>query len=91
MLDGNAKMRINYKNVHNNLCAQLSRINFYTLGIHSIKQLLSDMTHKQSNTHTTTQSYTLMRSIQDITTETNDKCGYSPNVLYLKLMYCRVQ
>ncbi len=28
MLDGNAKMRINSKNIHKNLCAQLSRINF---------------------------------------------------------------
>ncbi len=53
--------------------------------------LLSDMTHKQSKTHTTTQFYTLMRSIQNNTTKTGNKCG-TPQMFYsFNLMYCRVQ
>ncbi len=31
ILDGNAKMRINSKNVHKNICTYLSRIIFYPI------------------------------------------------------------
>ncbi len=49
--------------------------------------LPSDMTHKPSKTHT------LMRYIQNNTTKNTNKCclWYSPSVLFLNLMYCRVQ